>query len=194
MVFLPKAEEQFQERRLTASRLTDDADNLTLPGVHTNIGKHLRLSVVRKGQIRYLQVVILYLFTVLYGCYSGFLCKQIQHSVTACKGLCEVSGQGRNCDNGTKRAEHCNNTDNHFANGQHIVCYKSNTDCKCSDNKQRNTQLGCRTCLCGVVLHLPGFTKQNIGTVVDLFFTFLACIIKDNVFNALDTVKEIGIE
>ena len=27
------------------------------------------------------------------------------------KGLCEISGQGRNCDNGTKRAKHCNNAE-----------------------------------------------------------------------------------
>ena len=134
-------------------------------------------------------------FTVLHGCYSGFLCKQIQHSVTACKGLCvRFPGRAEIAITGPKERT---------ATTPIIIlpmvstsfCYKSNTDCKCSDNKQRETHsLVVRTCLCGVVLHLPGFTKQNIGTVVDLFFTFLACIIKDNVFNALDTVKEIGIE
>ena len=44
------------------------------------------------------------------------------------------------------------------------------------------------------MLHFLGFRKKHVGTLIDLFLTFFAGIVENDVFNTLNAIEEISIE
>ena len=72
--------------------------------------------------------------------------------------------------------------------------HKQNADNERNRNEQRYAKFGCRACPCDAVLHLLRLFQKDVRTAVDLPFPVLFGVVEDDVFNALDTVKEIGVE
>ena len=162
--------------------------------MHCHVGKNGGEAVVGEGETVYVQRFVCKIRTVFHGSYGRGLGQQIQHPVAGGEGLGQIARQGRNSNDGSKGAEHGHHAHHHTPGREAARSHQRNANGQRGENKEGNGKLGGGSGGGGIVFHLFGFQQQCVGAAVDLLLAAFARVVEHNVLDALDAVKEVGVE